>query len=164
MDRAEALRILGVIESGDIDELRRARRRALLEKHPDHGGSREALAEVESAFACLSEPQTSTPKIPDGEQLRVRRGVDRPSFTIDVLPVEAFEALLLAAAELGDISDDDPPYRLEVRLHEPADTWVVFELVPDAGSSTVSMSVDSTVAVDIDVLRDTWVEAINALG
>ncbi len=164
MDRAEALRILGVIDSGDSEVLRRARRKALLDNHPDHGGSREALAEVESAFAFLSEPQPSAPRIRGGEQLRVRRGVDRPSFTIDVLPVEAFEALLLAAAELGDISDDDPPYRLEVRLHEPADTWVVFELVPDAGSSTVSMSVESTVAVDLDALRDTWVGAINALG
>ena len=156
MKRADALALLGLTEGFDALDLRRARRIALLERHPDHGGSREEIDAVERAVEVL----IATPGIP---ALRVRRGVDRPSFTVNALPVEAFELLLLAAAELGDVSDEDPPYRLEVRMHEPADTWVGFELVPDAGSSTVSLSVEARTPLNIDEIRDAWVETINAL-
>ena len=39
---------------------------------------------------------------------------DVASFTIEALPVEAFEALLIVATWLGEPLDDDPPYRLDV--------------------------------------------------
>ena len=77
--------------------------------------------------------------------------------------MEAFEILLLAAAELAEVCDDDPPYRLEARMNDPADTWVMFEIVPDAGSSTVSMFVESAIGVDIEVIRDVWIATINGL-
>lgn len=159
MKRAEALALLGLVEGFDALELRRARRLALLENHPDHGGSREALDTVERAIEILLGPLQEVPAV---DVLRVRRGTDRPSFTVSALPVEAFELLLLAAAELGDVSDDDPPYRLEVRMHEPLDTWVSFEIVPDAGSSTVSMSVEGRTGFNIEDIRDVWVATINA--
>ncbi len=41
---------------------------------------------------------------------------DVPSFTIEALPAEAFEALLVATAELGEVEDDDPPYELRTLL------------------------------------------------
>ena len=44
---------------------------------------------------------------------------DEPSFTIDVLPVDAFAALERVAAAIGEILADDPPYLLEVLLREP---------------------------------------------
>ena len=90
----------------------------------------------------------------------VRR--DCPSFTISLLPVEAYELLLIAAAELGDLADDEPPYRMEVRMIDPM-TWVTLELVPDAGASTVTISVESPGNVDVDVVRDMWIEALNGL-
>ena len=34
-------------------------------------------------------------------------------------PAEAFEALLIAGAVLGQVGDDDPPYRLDVLLDDP---------------------------------------------
>lgn len=156
MTRADALALLGLIEGFDANELKRARRAALIENHPDHGGSREAIHAVELAFALLGNQ-------PDDASIRVSRGSDRPSFTVGALPVEAYELLLLAAAELGDVADDDPPYRLEVRLHEPRDTWVRLEVVPDAGSSTVSLFVEGRIAVDMETVRDTWVATINGL-
>ncbi len=42
--------------------------------------------------------------------------VDHPSFTIEALPVDAFEALVIVASELGTLIDDDQPYRLEFTL------------------------------------------------
>lgn len=156
MNRAEALALLGLTEGFDVRDLQRARRQALLRRHPDHGGTREAVDAVERAVELLLVAR-------DVVSPRVRRGSDRPSFTVSALPVEAFELLLLAAADLGDVSDDDPPYRLEVRMHEPPDTWVCFELVPDAGSSTVSLTLEAPTALDVEAVRDTWVAAINAL-
>ena len=156
MNRAEALALLGLTEGFDVRDLQRARRQALLRRHPDHGGTREAVDAVERAVELLLVAR-------DVVSPRVRRGSDRPSFTVSALPVEAFELLLLAAADLGDVSDDDPPYRLEVRMHEPPDTWVYFELVPDAGSSTVSLTLEAPMALDVEAVRDTWVAAINAL-
>lgn len=148
--------MLGLTEGFDARDLQRARRQALLRRHPDHGGTREAVDAVERAVEVLLVAR-------DVVSPRVRRGSDRPSFTVSALPVEAFELLLLAAADLGDVSDDDPPYRLEVRMHEPPDTWVCFELVPDAGSSTVSLTLEAPTALDVEAVRDTWVAAINAL-
>ena len=63
--------------------------------------------------------------------------------------------------------DDDPPYRLDVDLAEPFDCWCRVELVPDAGSSTVSLTLasrDGRPVPDIDRVRDTWVMTLNTLG
>ena len=64
-----------------------------------------------------------------------------PSFVIDALPAEAFEALLVVTSWIGEVLVDEPPYLLEVHLHDPAPCWCRLELVPDAGSSTVSLTV-----------------------
>ena len=82
---------------------------------------------------------------------------DAPSFTIDSLPVEAFEALLVVTSWIGEVLVDDPPYVLEVHLDEPSPCWCRLDLVPDAGSSTVSLtvaSIDGTPAPDIEEVRD----------
>ena len=154
LSRRDALTLLGLQEGFDADELKRARRRALLVNHPDHGGSSSGIADVEKACAILGDSPTLEPTL-------IRRGSDRPSFTIDVLPVEAFEFLLIAAAELGDVANDDPPYRLEIRMHEPRDTWVVLDVVPDAGRSTISIYAEGPSPFLVENIRDAWVEAVN---
>ncbi len=98
-----------------------------------------------------------------------RRSVehDVPSFVVEALPVETFEALLVVAAWIGEVLVDEPPYLLEVHLHEPSPCWCRLELVPDAGASTVSL----TVAGDggplppppIETVRDVWVAHLNRL-
>ncbi len=93
---------------------------------------------------------------------------DIPSFTIDALPAEAFEALLVVASWIGEVAVDDPPYLLEARLDDPVPCWCRLELVPDAGASTVSLTVAFDVppsdGVDAETVRDTWVANLNRLG
>ena len=90
-----------------------------------------------------------------------------PSFVIEALPAEAHEALLVVASWIGEVLVDDPPYLLEVHLTEPAPCWCRLDLVPDAGSSTVSLTVapvEATGAPHVDLVRDVWVANLNRLG
>ena len=96
---------------------------------------------------------------------------DVPSFVIAALPAEAFEALLVVTSWIGEVLVDDPPYVLEVHLNEPAPCWCRLDLVPDAGSSTVSLTVAAVDAADglaevplVDDVRDVWVHHLNQPG
>jgi hypothetical protein len=95
---------------------------------------------------------------------------DAPSFTVDALPAETFEALLVVASWIGEVLDDDPPYVLECHLHDPGPCWCRLDVVPDAGGSTVSLTVarPDHVArgeqVTAEEVRDVWVEQLNRLG
>ena len=107
-----------------------------------------------------------------GRGRRPRVEYDAPSFTVDALPVETFEALLVVAGWIGEVLDDDPPYVLECHLHEPAPCWCRLDVVPDAGGSTVSITVTTPTGVDlgttdltfVELVRDVWVEQLNQLG
>ncbi len=110
---------------------------------------------------------------------------DAPSFVIEALPVEAFEALLLVAATSGQVLDDDPPYRLDALVHlevrhpelgddaAVVEAWCRLDLVPDAGASTVSLTaaVDATALAPlaiagpeiVDTVRDWWIRGLNQL-
>lgn len=93
---------------------------------------------------------------------------DNPSFTIDVLPAEAFEALLIVTSWIGEVLVDDPPYVLEVFLHEPQPCWCRLDLVPDAGGTTISLTVaavDDEPAPDIDEVRTPgWWASMSRFG
>lgn len=116
--------------------------------------------------------QPDHPRQPVHPRQRIEH--DAPSFTIDALPVEAFEALLVVASWIGEAAVDDPPYLLEVRLDEPEPCWCRLELVPDAGATTVSLTVvfdgraDAAATeqspVNAETVRDTWVTHLNRLG
>ena len=175
--------VLGVSPDATLDEVRTARRKLAAEFHPDHGGDPVRMGEINIAFdaaiaqiAILLAPVPMTPPPPapqpsDASQPSAGRrypGVqhDAPSFTIDTLPVDAFEALLIVTSWMGEMLVDDPPYLLEVHLNEPAPCWCRLDLVPDAGSSTVTLtvaSIDGTPAPDIEAVRDLWVANLNRL-
>lgn len=95
---------------------------------------------------------------------------DAPSFTVDALPAETFEALLVVLSWIGEVLDEDPPYLLECHLHEPRPCWCRLEVVPDAGGSTVSLTVARAELsapderVTAEEVRDLWVELLNRLG
>ena len=74
--------------------------------------------------------------------------------------------MLIVAGWLGDLIDDEPPYALEVALGHPIAGWCRLDLVPDAGASTVSVTVagePGEVPPDLDVVRDAWIAGLNQL-
>ena len=160
---ADPFAVLGLPADATIEEVRSARRRLAAEFHPDHGGDAARMGEINVAFDAVVEILAHQPAPP------VRyRGVqhDAPSFTIDALPVEAFEALLIVTSWMGEVLVDDPPYVLEVYLVEPGPCWCRLDLVPDAGGSTVTLTVASVgdePAPDVEAVRDTWVTNLNRL-
>ena len=92
---------------------------------------------------------------------------DAPSFVIEVLPAVAFEALLVVTSWIGEVLVDDPPYLLEVHLFDPSPCWCRLAIVPDAGASTVSLTVMRTgdsPAPSIESVRDLWVANLNEFG
>lgn len=183
---------LGVAPDADLDTLRSARRSLAKRLHPDHGGDAAAMRELNVAFdqavralraarvptppPAAPEPPAPTAPAPPPSTSSRRPGRhdhqgwadhDRSTFVIHCLPVDAFELLLVAAANLGELVDDDPPYRLEAVLDDPVACWCRLELVPDAGASTVSVTVGGRPGqrrVGVEEVRDAWVSTLNELG
>lgn len=94
------------------------------------------------------------------------RRTDTPSFTVEALPVETFEALLVVVSVLGELVDDDPPYELAALLDEPTRCWCRMYVVPDAGASTVSVAigpVEGHPMPAIETVRDAWIAELNRL-
>jgi hypothetical protein len=177
---------LGLGRDATGDDIRAARRRLAKAHHPDQGGdaarmqaineaARAALLAVDDA-ASAGDPPDAT-RSGDERGTNERRGHpsdartsgvarDAPSFTVEALPVETFEAMLVVASWLGEVLDDDPPYRLDTYLYAPFDCWCRLEVVPDAGASTVSLSVagvDGAPTPDVIDVRDAWVANLNAV-
>lgn len=116
--------------------------------------------------AAAPSPGESATARPDVESGWHGGASDVPSFTIEALPAEAFEALGIVAASIGEVIDDDPPYRLEVVLDHPLRCWCRLELLPDAGSSTVNVTVGAAVGTSrpsVEQVRDLWIEQLNRL-
>lgn len=172
--------MLGVPTTASLDEVRAARRRLAKELHPDTGGDGHRMGEVNRAFDLAVKailrpevvPEPTPPETARPNPRRLRRigrrlQYDAPSFSVDVLPAVAFEALLVVATWAGQVLVDDPPYLLDVHLFEPYDCWCRLELVPEAGGSMVSVTVaglDDQPPPLVDDVRDLWVTMLNDLG
>lgn len=149
--------VLGVAPDASPREILAARRRLARTVHPDVAGGDGARMRVvnEAAEALLRSTAAAVPA-------HATQPVAAVLFALDLLPVEACELVALAAAQLGDVWIVDEPYHLEVLLSEPAGAGCTIELVPDAGGSTISVSVDPP-SWNADV-RDRLVAEIAALG
>ena len=176
MTVAENHLLLGLDPGASHEQIREARRSLSLLHHPDRGGDPEMMARINRAADELlagstervrvaTDVSSTTATSPSAERTVV---VDRPSFTIDVLPVEAHEVLSLALVSIGEIMDDDPPYVLEFIVFDAARNgervWYRADIVPDAGSSTVSLSTEARYFDELEHLRDRLVGEINSLG
>ena len=189
---ADPFAVLGLPTTAGSDDLRLARRRLALAEHPDHGGSADRMQAINVAYEEAMElvvarelhgptadgpaaarpgrpappepPAERSPAPRPGGRPRVER--DDPSFMIEALPAEAFEALLVVASWIGEVLVDEPPYLLEVHLYEPGECWCRLELLPEAGASTVMLTVAGLegVAPPVEDVRDLWVANLNALG
>jgi hypothetical protein len=174
--------VLGVPVDADAATIAAARKRLAKRLHPDAGGSVEKMQELnEAADRALDglEPAAgptagrrrtdSRPPPPPPRRRRSSTGgvyEDHPSFTIEAAPAAAFEGLLIAAAQLGDVVDDDPPYMLEAVVGAPTLAWCRLDLTPEAGATTVGLTVSRVPDggnPDLDAVRDRWIEALNRL-
>jgi hypothetical protein len=167
--------LLGVTRSSTVSEIVAARRVLAREFHPDRGGDPQHMAIINLAFDAIiashgkeasQQITVTSANVSPADALAPETtsgfSVDHPSFTINALPAVAYEVLILAARVLGDVSSDEPPYLLEVQLEDPPMTWCRLEIVPDAGSSTVSFVVDKE--IDAQQIRDLWITTINEIG
>lgn len=184
--------VLGLDRSASLAEVRAARRRLAFDVHPDRGGDETRMRAVNVAFeAAVAHltgrrllPTAGAPRpapAPDRGPRAPRRGSgapdrlresrrrvqrDLPSFVVEALPVEAYEALLVVASWMGEVLVDEPPYLLEVHLFDPSPCWCRLDLVPDAGGSTVSLTVAGDGAAEppsVEDVRDAWVVNLNRL-
>ena len=182
--------LLGVDRSATLDEARVARRRLAFHTHPDRGGDADEMRAINDAYLAVeahltghvAEPNLSAATAPTAQSAEQtapttptttsattteRAQHDAPSFVISALPAESFEALLVVTSWIGEVLVDDPPCLLEVHLYEPSECWCRLELVPDAGTCTVSLTVVSVgdkPAPLLDDVRDMWVRHLNMPG
>jgi hypothetical protein len=181
--------VLGVAPGSSLADARAARRRLAKQLHPDlHAAGpaaeqaelaarmtlvNQALSEIEAVLAAADAPSPGpatpgpTPAATAAPQPAHATGPGDPeSFSVECLPVDAFEALFLAAYGLGDILVAEEPYLLELYLSEPA-CFCRLQLVPEAGGSLVTVEVSP--AADADegpepaAVVDVLVAELNAL-
>ncbi len=172
--------ILGIAPNATADEIRIARRELARIHHPDAGGDAAVMQRVNAAagealrlLLGSSGPSAEATEHPRRDHVAdptasdwVGTTRDVPSFTVEALPAEAFEALLVATAELGEVEDDDPPYELRTLLSPPLACWCQLDVVPDAGASTVSVSIAPVEGHPLPGLidvRNAYITALNGL-
>lgn len=163
--------VLGVGPDATGAQLRRARRRLAKQLHPDLHDDRtraeaeRRMAQVNRAFDELNAALATTlvaeqgPPPPAGPAAPAAAD----AFAIEALPVDAFEATLLAAVELGDVVRAEEPYLLAVLLDHPGPAQCLLELAPDAGGTTVTIDLGprhfGTVPT-VQAVRDAFVAEI----
>ena len=164
--------MLSVERGASADEIRRAWRERARTVHPDVGGTDAAMQELNEALhSALAYVDVVSIATVSTSPLLVRRERDVSSFTVDVLPAECFEALLIVAGISGAISHEEPPYQLEFSLHDSDVTgalngWCRCDLVPEAGATTVSLLVGtetSAEGISVEEVRDYLVANLNAI-
>jgi hypothetical protein len=178
---AEARRLLGLADDALAEDVRAARRRIAKRRHPDvDGGDAEAMRRLNEAADIILEelgavaesdvsaearaPSTARQRRPPSTG---RFDNDVASFVIEALPVVAFEALYVVTSWIGEVVVDEAPSQLDVLVLDPLRCWCRLDLVPDAGATTVGLTIAALPdepLPDIDDVRDLWVESLNRLG
>jgi len=173
--------VLGIERTADRDVIRAAWRALAKTSHPDVGGSHEQMKILNAAFRdamsladTKSEERSSNSRFSQSHETSSTKSVfvrsmhvrhDISSFTIDVLPVESFELLRVAASTLGQLIDEDCPYMIEFTLessrHEDVGSgWCRCDVVPEAGGSMVHLTIGGT-STPVENVRDEIIFCIN---
>ena len=170
--------ILGVSPASPESEIRLAWRKKASSLHPDVGGSHDAMILLNEALAqALSLGRLGhTENSPESDQKKSTTSRsyftrDISSFTIDALPVDAWHLLLMGATHCGPIVDEEEPYVLDFMLSDTSipelrSSMCRCEIVPEAGASTVHVTIFSETgkSVGVEMIRDVLVSTINDLS
>ena len=158
--------VLGLSPGASRQEVRAARLALVKRLHPDGRGqddphlrdrAERRLAEVNAAYDAvvaqwlLGEGESEVPGPPP----------PLASFTVGAFRPVAFEALTVAAADVGDVTDADEPFSLELFVEGPPRGFCRLELVPEAGGSVVTADSDQ---VDPAAVCRALVAALRQLG
>ena len=129
----------------------------------------EALRRHDTSAALAPKTPAAPPDSPPNDaSLRRRPRVqqDSASFVVDVAPVHAHEALMIAASSIGEVIVAASPDMIECLLDEPIRCWCRLDIAPEGETSSISLIVeqyDDEPAPDIDDVRDQWVASLNGL-
>lgn len=170
MAAVDPYEVLGVAPDASWAEVCSARRRLAKALHPDRGGvggehdAGRRMALVNRAFdeVRAARHRAGQPTAPSGAVEGTELG-----FTVEAQPVDAFEAVLLAAVDLGDVVHLDEPYLLGVLVDHPGPCQCIFELSPEAGGTLVTMDVAPRSFGDCPeagAVRDAFVDEIRRQG
>jgi hypothetical protein len=169
---ASAFEILGVPSTATESEIRAAWKSLALVAHPDHGGSHSQMVRLNQALEqALKSQSVQFEDSRPSRRSRITRSFaarDVSSFTINSLPVDAFETLVIAAAHCGQITEDDPPYLIEftlsdMSLHGTRNLLCRCELMPEAGATTVHLALSVAGRVELESVRDALIDIINEI-
>lgn len=177
MKASESFEILGINSDSDESEIRRAWREKASSLHPDVGGSHYGMIRLNDALkvalAHVRSPEHKTPQTTPHTTPKRARGFvarDLSCFTIDALPVDAWQLLYISANHCGPIIDEEEPYLLEFLLSDTsieafASVMCRCEIVPEAGASTIHLSLLSELGTigGVEIVRDLLVSTINEL-
>ena len=164
---ADPRSVLGVAPDASWAEIRAAYRRLAKELHPDTGGDPRRRAEVNGAFQQLRAAEAAPVADPEPEPSPVATAVDELSFSIEQLPVDAFQSVLIVASFLGDPWVIDEPYQLVARLDPPLSCRCMIEIAPEAGGSLVTLTLHPLPRFpfpDPEAVRDAFISELEALG
>ena len=158
---------MGVAPDASWDDIRSAYRRLAKTFHPDTGGDPRRMAEVNRAFQLLSAAHSEPDPVPEPEPSPVAIAVDELSFSIEQLPVDAFQSVLIVASFLGDPWVIDEPYQLVARLDPPLSCRCLIDIAPEAGGSLVTLTLTPLQRFpfpDPREVRDAFIAEVEALG
>jgi hypothetical protein len=177
MNPSESFEILGINSEADDVEIRRAWKEKAAKLHPDVGGTHNDMIRLNDALKVALAHVHSTElrkdeTTPQSTSRKARGFVvrDMSCFTIDTLPVDAWQLLYVSANHCGPIIDEEEPYVLEFLLSDTsieafASVMCRCEIVPEAGASTVHLSLftEHGSVNGVEIVRDLLVSTINEL-
>jgi curved DNA-binding protein CbpA len=170
--------VLGLEAGSPWPEVRARWLTLVKELHPDHHGDPVAarrLAEVNAAYASLLRADPGVADTPDQRDRRAPPdrspgrggddgaadpdgpdgGLSTAAFAVSEFRPVVFDALMLAAADVGDVTDADEPFSLDLFVEGPPTGFCHVELVPEAGGSLVTVDSEHVDAGDVSaILQD----------
>jgi hypothetical protein len=175
---ADPFAVLGLSPDASRQQVRAARLALVKRLHPDvrshedpqvRARAERRLAEVNAAYDAVVARWLSAEGEAMGEAGAAEVAVDPAeatarapvSFAVGAFRPMAFEAIMVAAADLGDVTDADEPFSLELFVEGPPRGFCRLELFPEAGGSVVTADSDH---VDPASVCAVLVGALHRLG